>query len=173
MPSGPITVVSNTSPLRYLTAVGRPDLIQKIFAHVLIPPGVREELAHPSAPAATRQWMTEKPVWLAVRNLLHDPELDLARQLDRGECEAIQLAMDVHADFLLIDERRGRTMATERGIIVLGILGILIESYRRGHVQNPAEILEQLLKVGFRVSRRLTIEFERQILITARARKGS
>jgi uncharacterized protein len=128
---------------------------------------------HPSAPAATREWMTAKPGWLEVRNLLHNPELDLVRQLDRGECEAIQLAMDVHADFLLIDERRGRKIATERGIIVVGILGILIESYRRGHVQNPVEILEQLRKVGFRVSRRLTVEFERQILIAAQGRKES
>ena len=135
MPSGPITVVSNTSPLRYLIAVGRPDP-QKIFAHVLIPPGV-EELVHPSASAATRQWMTAKPAWLEVRNLLHNPETDLVRQLDRGECEAIQLAMDVHADFLFIDERRGRKIATERGIIVVGILGILIESYRRGHFRIP------------------------------------
>lgn len=173
MPSGTITVVSNTSPLRYLSAIGRPDLAQKIFAHILIPPAVEEELLHPSAPAATRDWLTAKPVWLEVRNLLHDPELDLVRQLDRGECEAIQLAMDVHADFLLIDERRGRKMATERGIVVVGILGILIESYRRGNVQNPVEVLEQLRRVGFRVSRRLTTEFERQILIAAQARKKS
>jgi predicted nucleic acid-binding protein len=56
---------------------------------------------------------------------------------------------------------------------VVGILGILIESYRRGNVQNPVEVLEQLRRVGFRVSRRLTTEFERQILITAQARKKS
>src|SRR5437016_3039950 len=92
MPSGPITVVSNTSPRRYLIAVGRLDLIQKIFSQILIPRGVEEELVHPAAPAATRQWMTEKPSWLEVRDLLHDPELDLVRQLDQGECEAIQLA---------------------------------------------------------------------------------
>src|SRR5262249_14158693 len=120
MPSGPITVVSNTSSLRYLTAAGRPDLVQKIFAHILIPRGVEGELVHPSAPAATRQWM-----------------------------------------------------ATERGIVVVGILGILIASCRRGHLQNPAEILEQLRKVGFRVSRRLIIEFEKQILIAAQSRKES
>jgi predicted nucleic acid-binding protein len=163
MPSGSMTVVSNTSPLRYLIAVGRPDLIQKIFGQVLIPRGVEEELIHPSAPAATRQWIAERPEWLEVQVLSHDPEVELVPQLDQGECEAIQLAMDIQADFLLIDERRGRKMATDRGITVVGILGILIESCRRGHVQNPVEILQQLRKAGFRVSRRLAIEFEKQI----------
>ena len=41
-------IVSNTSPLRYLIAVGQADLIQKVFEEVLIPPAVLTELTHPS-----------------------------------------------------------------------------------------------------------------------------
>ena len=37
-------VVSNTSPLRYLTSIDRADLIERIFGHVLIPRGVEGEL---------------------------------------------------------------------------------------------------------------------------------
>ena len=62
-----MTVVSNTSPLRYLIAVGRPDLIQKIFGQVLIPRAVEEELIHPSASPAIRKWIAEKPEWLEVQ----------------------------------------------------------------------------------------------------------
>jgi len=43
------------------------------------------------------------------------PNSELARRLDQGEAEAIQLAIDLRADFLLIDELRGRSIAAARG----------------------------------------------------------
>ena len=52
--------------------------------------------------------MRQRSEWLEVRDLSSPPKPDLARRLTRGEAEAIQLAIDLHADFLLIDERRGR-----------------------------------------------------------------
>ncbi len=63
---------------------------------------------HTSAPDRTRRWMRQRSEWLEVRDLSSPPKPDLARRLTRGEAEAIQLAIDLHADFLLIDERRGR-----------------------------------------------------------------
>jgi hypothetical protein len=71
--------------------------------------------------------------------------------------------MELRADFLLIDERRGRQMATARGINVIGLLGILLESYRRRRIQNPFDILAELRASQFRVSRRLAQEFVTQI----------
>jgi len=48
-----MTVVSNTSPLRYLIAVGQADLIELIFHHVLIPRIVERELTDDSAAGVT------------------------------------------------------------------------------------------------------------------------
>jgi len=138
-----MTVVSNTSPLRYLIAVGRADLVAQIFRHVLIPRAVEQELTDPSTPDAVRQWMAQRPSWLEIR-ASRAPDPELARRLDQGEAEAIQLAIDLRADFLLIDEVRGRKVATARGLVVIGALGVLLESYRRRHIDNPLEILAQL-----------------------------
>lgn len=52
--------------------------------------------------------MNQMPEWLEVRDLVAPPKAELTRRLDPGEAEAIQLATELHADFLLIDERRGR-----------------------------------------------------------------
>ena len=158
-----MTVVSNTSPLRYLIAIGRADLLQHIFGHVLISRGVQEELTHSSCPEMVRQWMAYAPAWLETRELVQSPESEFARLLDQGEAEAIQLAIDLKADYLLIDERRGRQIATARGLTVIGTLGILIESRRRGHIQNASDILVELRAARFRVSRRLVREFEEMI----------
>jgi predicted nucleic acid-binding protein len=156
-------VISNTSPLRYLIAIGRADLVSNIFNHVLIPRGVHAELTHRSSPEPLRNWMAEMPDWLETRELGRSPEAQFVRVLDQGEAEAIQLAVDLHADYLLIDERRGRQIATARGLTVIGTLGILLESYRRGLIQNPSDVLADLRAARFRVSRRLVQEFEEQI----------
>lgn len=51
------------------------------------------------------------------------PEDDALETLDPGEREAIVLAQQTNADFLLIDERRGRLEARRRGILTTGTLG--------------------------------------------------
>jgi predicted nucleic acid-binding protein len=102
-----------------------------------------------------RQWMAHAPAWPETRNLAQSPESEFVRLLDQGEAEAIQLAIDLKADYLLIDERRGRQIATARGLTVIGTLGILIESHRQGRLQNPSDILVELRAARFRVSPRL------------------
>jgi len=84
-----MTVVSDTSPLRYLVAVGQADLVEQIFHQVLIPRMVERELTDPSAPEAVRQWMARRPSWLKTQES-RSPDPELTRQLDEGEAEAIQ-----------------------------------------------------------------------------------
>jgi predicted nucleic acid-binding protein len=43
-------VVSNTSPLRYLVAAGRADLLAKLFGTILLPSAVEREFLDPHAP---------------------------------------------------------------------------------------------------------------------------
>ena len=159
-------VISNTSPLRYLIAIKRAELVSNIFNQVVIPRGVHAELTHSSSPEIVRNWMAQTPNWLETRELGRSPEAQFVRVLDQGEAEAIQLAVDLHADYLLIDERRGRHIATARGIPVIGTLGILIESYRRRHIENPSDVLAELRAARFRISSRLAREFEEQIRLT-------
>jgi predicted nucleic acid-binding protein len=83
--------------------------------------------------------------------------------LDPGEAEAIQLAIDLGADFLLIDERRGRQMAAGRRVTVIGSLAIVLECYRRKLIDDPMQILNELRSVKFRLSRRLIRSFEHEI----------
>jgi len=66
-----------------------------------------------------------------------------------GERAAISLALSIHADLILIDERKGTQAALERGLEVAGTLGVLQRAARQGLV-NLAKAFERLKQTNFR-----------------------
>ena len=117
-------VVSDTSPLTALLTVGEARLLPELFAEVVIPEAVRDELlrTHALLPA----WVRVEP----VKNVAEAARL--GRLVDTGEAEAIALARELHADRLLIDERRGRKLAAQEGVAVIGLLGVILLARRNG-----------------------------------------
>lgn len=119
-----MSAVSDTSPICYLILIEAIDLLPQIYGQVIIPTAVQIELASAKAPSRVRNWLKEKPEWLTVQQVLATSDAALKR-LDVGECEAILLAEALSADVVLIDERAARNVATERGLNVVGLLGVL------------------------------------------------
>ena len=76
----------------------------------------------------------------------------LRRDLDQGEAEAIALALQVKAEWMLLDERDGRRVAKQFGLRVTGVLGILLQARREGRLSSLQEAMEQLReKAGFHI----------------------
>ncbi|MGH9599843.1 MAG: DUF3368 domain-containing protein [Bryobacteraceae bacterium] len=74
-------------------------------------------------------------------------------QLHRGEAEAIALATDLGADMVLIDEQEGRQLASQAGLAVIGVLGILLRAKRMGEVATVKSEIDLLrAKARFFVS---------------------
>lgn len=147
-----MTVVSNTSPLNYLVLIELQQLLPALFNRVLVPEAVLRELGSPAAPAQVRGWLDTTPDWLESRVAADIPsEL---RQLGPGEREAIVLAESVDDGLVLLDERKARGMARQRGLAVTGTLGVLDLAAARGLVDR-ADAFEQLARTNFRGSPRL------------------
>ncbi len=144
-------VVADTSPLNYLIRLGRPEVLQAIFGRVLVPRAVLVEMQHPEAPPEVSAWASAPPAWLEPVQV-HRLDESLAAELGAGEREAISLAVEVHADILLIDERAGRREAEARQIAVAGTLAVLLQASLRGYFDLP-EAMKQVRGFGFRVSR--------------------
>ena len=60
--------------------------------------------------------------------------------LDAGERAAIALALSMHLDLILIDDRTGATAARARGLAVMGTLGVLDRAGQRGLVDLSAAV---------------------------------
>ena len=124
-------VVADTSPINYLVLIKEIEILPRLYGKVVIPQTVREELLHPVAAEIVRTWTAQAPAWLEIRTPAKSADPSLAR-LDPGERDAIMLAAELHADQLIVDDREGRRLAEERGITVIGTLGVLKEAATMG-----------------------------------------
>jgi predicted nucleic acid-binding protein len=151
-----VIVVSNTSPITNLAAVGQLEVLRQLYDKVLIPQAVYGELTFGGAiQPGGREVQTLQ--WIEIRQVT-DRVLVAALQveLDPGEAEAIALAVELKADLLLLDERRGRAVASRLGLRFVGLLGVLIEGKQKGCIPAVKPILDDLvMKAGFWVSQRL------------------
>ena len=84
-----------------------------------------------------------------------ETELELGQLLDLGEAEAIVLAEQLDARFLLIDEAAGRRIARRRGVPVTGVAGVLLSAKASGAVVAVRPIIEEMASAGYRLSSRL------------------
>lgn len=90
-------------------------------------------------------WIASPPDWLKVHSV-NPPEP--VKGLGRGELEAIALA-EALGSALLIDDLRGRTVAQERAIPIIGTLGVLVFAGNERRIDLP-EYLARLRATNFR-----------------------
>lgn len=152
-------VVADTSVLINLCCVGEGGLFKSLFREVVIPPEVAREFSALTVsnprfsglrlPSGIRE---QSPSMLvaAVR---------AAEGLDIGEAAALSLAVEIHADAVLIDERRGHEVAVQLGLRTIGLLGILLRAKATGIIKGVSPVIELLERdAGFWISESLRVE---------------
>ncbi|MCT7959389.1 DUF3368 domain-containing protein [Laspinema sp. D1] len=152
-------IVSNTSPLSNLAVIGHLHLLSQIYPKIIIPQAVANELTNaPPEDAAIRA--VPNLDWIEIQPVTHRSQVEtlLQKKLDLGEAEAIALALELNADRLLIDEQLGRREASNLGIEITGILGILVAAKARLLIPAVQPIMDALIaQAGFRISTALYI----------------
>ena len=141
-------VVSDSSPLIFLSALGLLDILRIEFGEVLIPEMVYQEV---TANDLKGSRAVRDADWIAVVAVRGAEYLSLLPVLDAGEREAIILASEQNADLLLMDDLAGRRAAMMYGINVMGTLGFLKVMCRKGRVENLRNVLDELMGHGFRM----------------------
>ena len=147
-------VIVDTGPLIALARVDRLDLLHRLYHDALVPPAVHTELALDSArPGARVLAKAFDARWIKVQRVVDAVAVsELTQLLDPGESESIILAEQDNARFLLIDDARGRRVARERGVSVVGVAGVLLAAKSRGAIAAVGPVLEDLSRGGYRLS---------------------
>lgn len=146
-------VVSDASPLISLAAIGQLEVLRRLYNRVIIPDAVYREIVggDPGLPGASEVKALE---WIAAQAVRNDALVRaLLVELDRGEAEAIALAVEIQAGLVLIDERRARAAASRLGLNVVGVLGVLVEAKQKALMPQLKPVLDALItQAGFWMS---------------------
>jgi len=146
-------IVSNTTPLIGLASIGHFDLLKRLFGHIYIPRAVYEEavIRGKEEGGAKREVLAAD--WIEVVEVRDRLAVEvLLDELDLGEAETIVLAIELGADWVLMDERKGRRKVSQLGLNKIGTLGILLRAKRAGYISSLKEEVERLRERGFSIS---------------------
>jgi uncharacterized protein len=129
--------------------LGQLQLLHQIFGIVILPEAVFEELCQ----IPEQKAILEQQGWIFIQKPSDTAWVDILKlELDRGEAEAIALAVELKASALIIDERQGRNKAESVGLKIIGLLGILLEAKSKGLILSVRPLIDELvIKIGFRV----------------------
>ena len=152
-------VISDTTPLISFLKINRLDLLKTLFEIVQIPKSVFAELTE-NIKYRDEAEIIKNSMFIHVIDDIDENYVSLLRRsagLDLGESEAIYLADNKKADLLLMDEARGREVASRMGIKIMGTIGILGLAYEVSLISKEEikQAIDILRDSGRHISERL------------------
>lgn len=145
-------LVADASALIALSACNSLPVLDAIFGTVLAPEAVYLEVAAKDKPHAEplRNYLQGKVRQVDMRHYVY-----VDAYADAGETAAMLLYKELEADYLLIDDKRGRKVAALNQIKTVGSLGVLLQAKRAGLIVSIAPLLAQLDASPVFISRNL------------------
>ncbi len=142
-------VVSDSTTLIVLANSQRFDLLSNLFSCVYVPKAVWQEINIKAG--------LHFPEWIQVVDVAPDDSLPLLLHLlDQGESEAILLAKQRQLP-LIIDEKKGRKIALQMKIDILGLLGVVLANIKRQHISEieAHDFIALVRQAGYRIAQPL------------------
>ena len=167
-------IVSNSSPLIWLSKTGKISLLKHLFGEVIIPEEVYAEVVERGIKEGFGDALIVKECvnqgWMKVSRL-SERDLKLSRrimehasEIHKGEAQAILLAREANA-LLLMDESCGRAFAETWGIKVRGTIYVIYKALREGLLNRDEakEVVSSMINKGFRIEPKLLTRILKQI----------
>jgi uncharacterized protein len=159
----PDLVVSNAGPLISLFTVSRLDLLRALFGEIAIPQAVYDEVVvHGEGEPGSCE--VGEADWIKIHHVKDHLAVELLREtLDAGESEAIVLAQELDARYVILDDGLARRKARLIKLRLIGTLGVILMAKEAGLIPAAKPILYELSRTDFRVSDRVV----RNVLVKA------
>jgi predicted nucleic acid-binding protein len=136
-------LVADASALIALSVCDGLTLLDGLFGDVVVPEAVYREVAVAGKPESVRlqNYLQGKVRAVNMQNFVY-----LDAFADAGETAAMLLYKEIAADYLLVDDKRGRKVAKINQIKTVGSLGVLLQAKRAGLIPAVAPLLNQIAK---------------------------
>jgi predicted nucleic acid-binding protein len=145
----PGIIISDTSCLILLHKLERVELLKSLFEEIRITQVIADEFE------------ISVPDFIIIENPKDkNYQRILESSLDSGEASAIALALEKENPLLIIDDNKGRREAKHLGIKFTGTMGVLLIAKEKGLIHSISEILEEIQKTDFRLSKELVDEIK-------------
>lgn len=132
-------VITDASCFILLDKLDKLSILQLLFSKVTTTPEIAAE------------FVKRLPIWVEVV-AVRDRELlyDYADIVDIGEASAIALAAELPSPTLILDDMRGRKLASKLSLPYTGTIGLLILAKERGIIPSLSECFDQVRRTNFR-----------------------
>lgn len=146
-------VVSNTTPLIGLASIQRFNLLHQIFGKIYIAQAVYDEAVASGREVGGAKKEVSAASWIETVNVKDRLAVEvLLDELDLGEAETIILAREMSAEWVLMDEKKGRRKLNQLNIQKIGTVGILLKAKEAGLIPIIRPDLERLRRQSFSIS---------------------
>lgn len=145
-------LVADASALIALATCDSLALLEILYGNVIVPEAVAREVNAEGKPQSDRlnAYLQGKVRHVDMRGFIY-----LDAFADAGETEAMLLYKEVNADYLLIDDKRGRKVAKINQIRTVGSLGVLLQAKHAGLISQVKPLLEQIASSSIYMSESL------------------
>jgi predicted nucleic acid-binding protein len=134
-------IISDTSCIIQLDLIGELEILKKLFGHITVTPEIESE------------FIGTLPDWFSIKvpqNKMYQKILEIS--LDKGEASAIALAVEADDALVVIDDLKGRKLAEQLGIKIIGTLGIVVDAKLNGHLASVKNCIDDFKRTGFRIN---------------------
>ena len=135
-------IISDTSCLIALDRIARLDILNQVFGTIYTTHIVAHEFEDPL------------PNWILIKSVTDNDKFEqLKLSLDPGEASAIALALEIDDSVLIIDEKKGRKIALDLNLEIIGTLKVLLIAKNKGVISSVNDIVLELQKASFRFNK--------------------
>ena len=134
-------IITDTSCFITLDKIGAFEILHQAFKNIVTTPEIQLEFG------------SELPKWIEIRPVQDTTLKEVFQEsVDPGEASAIALAMETSNAILIIDDLKGRKLASKLALSFMGTLGLLVKAKEYGIISAVKPYLEKIQSTDFRVS---------------------
>ena len=137
-------VIANSSPLVALGRVQKLDVFKLLFGKIYIPATVYKETVLEATHDVQKRAILQAIDEGFIEIVRPTSKYSFTRKLHPGEKDVINVALDMKADLLIIDDKKARNEAREFGFEVRYTSAIIKGAEKRGFIDSYSHVIEEL-----------------------------